>query len=97
MTTKPLKPGVLAERYMERAGRAYRLTRSKNSIFTSRNGKQDYIIRRRVSDEEFARTGGSREDDGHRYCLIAIYAAETGEILRSYEPHPFTIEELHTL
>ena len=92
-----LKPGVLAERYVKRAGRFYQITRSKNSIFTNRNGKQDYLVRRRVSDDEFNKTGGSREDDGHKYCLIAIYAAETGEMLRSYEPHPFTFEELNAL
>jgi hypothetical protein len=92
--TTSQKPGVLAERYVKRAGQYYLLTRSKNSIFTTRFGKQDYIIRRRISIEECARTGGSREDDGYRYHLIAMYAAETGEILRSYEPHPFTIEDL---
>lgn len=92
-----LRLGVLTERYVEHEGRVYRLTRSKTSIFTHRPGKQDYTIRRRVTNEEFAKTGGSRESDGYRYHLIAIYAAETGEVLRSYEPHPFRIEDLRAL
>lgn len=97
MTTTAQRPGVLAERYVEHAGRVYRLARSKTSIFTNRPGKQDYIVHRRVTNEEFARTGGSRESDGYRYHLIAMYAAETGDILRSYEPHPFRIEDLRTI
>lgn len=62
--------------------REYRITRNP-SIFTSRNGKEDC----RIMVESDAWRGGARYN-GKLYRTIAVYASESGAVIRHYEKLP---------
>lgn len=65
------------------------LIRRGPSIFTSRNGKQDCVIKKRNNATYGAH--GAREDDGKLYNIVKIIACESGELLRDHEEIPADI------
>jgi hypothetical protein len=66
----------------------YWLVYKGGSIFTSRNGKKDFVISRRVNSLERQRLGGYSHEDGFYYTSCQRIACENGEILRDYLPVP---------
>lgn len=71
--------------------RDYRITRNP-SIYTSRAGKEDCRI---MVESDFTH-GGARYGD-KLFRTIAVYAAESGTMIRSYErlPNEITMPLLH--
>jgi len=52
------------------------------SIWMTRNGKEDIRIKKQNAGH------GMREEDGKYYVTAAVFAAESGEVLREYEAVP---------
>jgi len=52
------------------------------SIFMSRNGMQDIVVRKEVLPPHSH--GALNAEDGRRYDIVLILAAEDGQVLRNY-------------
>jgi len=63
------------------------IVKRSNSVFVSRNGKDDCIICKRTKH-------GFKESDGNRYSIVYRIACESGDVLRGSGNCPVNIDFL---